>query len=168
MTGEVALPPHDERIVDLVQVQRLCNIWRMKGDRIVFTNGCFDILHRGHVEYLHEAAALGDRLVIGVNTDASVERLGKGDGRPYNDQDSRAKVLAALRLVDAVVLFDQDTPLELIQNIGPDVLVKGGDYTEDQIVGADLVRANGGEVRSLKLVDGYSTTGLVERIRNGG
>ena len=168
MTGEVALPPHDERIVDLVQVQRLCNIWRMKGDRIVFTNGCFDILHRGHVEYLHEAAALGDRLVIGVNTDASVERLGKGDGRPYNDQDSRAKVLAALRLVDAVVLFDQDTPLELIQNIGPDVLVKGGDYTEDQIVGADLVRANGGEVRSLKLVDGYSTTGLVGRIRNGG
>jgi D-beta-D-heptose 7-phosphate kinase/D-beta-D-heptose 1-phosphate adenosyltransferase len=154
--------------VDLVQVQRLCNIWRMKGDRIVFTNGCFDILHRGHVEYLHEAAALGDRLVIGVNTDASVQRLGKGDGRPYNDQDSRAKILAALRLVDAVVLFDQDTPLELIQTIGPDVLVKGGDYTEDQIVGAEYVRANGGEVRSLKLVDGYSTTATVEKIRHGG
>jgi D-glycero-beta-D-manno-heptose 1-phosphate adenylyltransferase len=168
MTADVAQAPLDKRIVDLVQVQRLCNIWRMKGDRIVFTNGCFDILHRGHVEYLHEAAALGDRLVIGVNTDASVQRLGKGDGRPYNDQDSRAKVLAALRLVDAVVLFDQDTPLELIQNIGPDVLVKGGDYTEDQIVGAEYVRANGGEVRSLKLVDGYSTTATVEKIRNGG
>jgi len=166
MTADVAEVPLDKRIVDLVQVQRLCNIWRMKGDRIVFTNGCFDILHRGHVEYLHEAAALGDRLVIGVNTDASVQRLGKGDGRPYNDQDSRAKVLAALRLVDAVVLFDQDTPLELIQNIGPDVLVKGGDYTEDQIVGAEYVRANGGEVRSLKLVEGYSTTRLVDRIRD--
>jgi rfaE bifunctional protein nucleotidyltransferase chain/domain len=165
MTADVAQAPLDKRVVDLVQVQRLCNIWRMKGDRIVFTNGCFDILHRGHVEYLHEAAALGDRLVIGVNTDASVQRLGKGDGRPYNDQDSRAKVLAALRLVDAVVLFDQDTPLELIQNIGPDVLVKGGDYTEDQIVGAEYVRANGGEVRSLKLVEGYSTTRLVDRIR---
>lgn len=166
MTTEVSTPL-DKRVVDLVQVQRLCNIWRMKGDRIVFTNGCFDILHRGHVEYLQEAAALGDRLVIGLNTDNSVRRLGKGDGRPYNDQDSRAKVLAAMRLVDAVVLFDQDTPLELIQAIGPDVLVKGGDYAEDQIVGAEYVRANGGEVRSLKLVEGYSTTGLVDRIRNG-
>jgi rfaE bifunctional protein nucleotidyltransferase chain/domain len=166
MTTEVSTPL-DKRVVDLVQVQRLCNIWRMKGDRIVFTNGCFDILHRGHVEYLQEAAALGDRLVIGLNTDNSVRRLGKGDGRPYNDQDSRAKVLAALRLVDAVVLFDQDTPLELIQAIGPDVLVKGGDYTEDGIVGAEYVRAIGGDVRSLKLVEGYSTTGLVDRIRNG-
>jgi rfaE bifunctional protein nucleotidyltransferase chain/domain len=154
--------------VDLVQLQRLCNIWRMKGDRIVFTNGCFDILHRGHVEYLQEAASLGDRLVIGVNTDSSVKRLNKGSDRPINDEGSRAKVLAALRLVDAVVLFDQDTPLELIQAIGPDVLVKGGDWTEDQIVGAAHVRAHGGEVRSLKLVDGYSTTALVERIRHGG
>lgn len=166
MTTEVSTPL-DKRVVDLVQVQRLCNIWRMKGDRIVFTNGCFDILHRGHVEYLQEAAALGDRLVIGLNTDNSVRRLGKGDGRPYNDQESRAKVLAAMRLVDAVVLFDQDTPLELIQAIGPDVLVKGGDYTEDKIVGAEVVKARGGEVRSLKLVDGYSTTGLVDRIRDG-
>lgn len=167
MTADVASPALDKRIMDLVQVQRLCNIWRMKGDRIVFTNGCFDILHRGHVEYLQEAATLGDRLVIGLNTDDSVRRLGKGDGRPYNDQDSRAKVLAALRLVDAVVLFDQDTPLELIQAIGPDVLVKGGDYTEDQIVGTEVVKARGGEVRSLKLVEGYSTTGLVDRIRHG-
>ncbi len=158
----------DRRVVDLVQIQRLCNIWRMKGDRIVFTNGCFDILHRGHVEYLHEAAMLGDRLVIGLNTDDSVKRLGKGDGRPYNDEQSRAKVLSALRFVDAVVLFDQDTPLELIQTIGPDLLVKGGDYTEDQIVGAAVVRAQGGEVHSLRLVDGYSTTDLVDRIRHGG
>lgn len=158
----------DRRVLDLVQVQRAVNIWRMKGDRIVFTNGCFDILHRGHVEYLQEAAALGDRLIIGVNSDDSVRRLGKATDRPYNDQDSRAKVLAGLRLVDAVVIFDQDTPLELIQAVGPDVLVKGGDWTEDKIVGADIVKARGGEVRSLKLVDGFSTTALVEKIRHGG
>jgi rfaE bifunctional protein nucleotidyltransferase chain/domain len=150
-----------------VSVQRLCNIWRMKGDRIVFTNGCFDILHRGHVEYLQEAAAMGDRLVIGLNSDSSVKRQNKGPERPLNDEQSRAKVLAALRLVDAVVIFDQDTPLELIQAVGPDVLVKGGDWSEDRIVGADLVKARGGEVRSLKLVEGFSTTSLVEKIRRG-
>jgi rfaE bifunctional protein nucleotidyltransferase chain/domain len=153
--------------MDLVSVQRLCNIWRMKGDRIVFTNGCFDILHRGHVEYLQEAAAMGDRLVIGLNSDSSVKRQNKGPERPLNDEQSRAKVLAALRLVDAVVIFDQDTPLELIQAVGPDVLVKGGDWSEDRIVGADLVKARGGEVRSLKLVEGFSTTSLVEKIRRG-
>lgn len=168
MTAGTLVAPTDKRILDLVSVQRLCNIWRMKGDRIVFTNGCFDILHRGHVEYLQEAAALGDRLVIGLNSDASVKRQNKGPERPLNDELSRAKVLAALRLVDAVVIFDQDTPLELIQAIGPDVLVKGGDWPEDKIVGADLVKARGGSVHSLKLVDGFSTTSLVERIRHGG
>jgi D-beta-D-heptose 7-phosphate kinase/D-beta-D-heptose 1-phosphate adenosyltransferase len=167
MTVEAVPTSADKRIVDMVQVQRLCNIWRMKGDRIVFTNGCFDILHRGHVEYLQEAAALGDRLVIGLNSDESVRRQNKGLERPLNDQDSRAKVLTALRLVDAVVIFDQDTPLELIQAIGPDVLVKGGDWTEDKIVGAGYVRSMGGDVRSLKLVEGFSTTSLVERIRRG-
>ena len=167
MTTGTLVAPTDKRILDLVSVQRLCNIWRMKGDRIVFTNGCFDILHRGHVEYLQEAAALGDRLVIGLNSDASVKRQNKGPERPLNDELSRAKVLAALRLVDAVVIFDQDTPLELIQAIGPDVLVKGGDWPEDKIVGADLVKARGGSVHSLKLVDGFSTTGLVEKIRHG-
>lgn len=167
MTAGTLVAPTDKRILDLVSVQRLCNIWRMKGDRIVFTNGCFDILHRGHVEYLQEAAALGDRLVIGLNSDASVKRQNKGPERPLNDELSRAKVLAALRLVDAVVIFDQDTPLELIQAIGPDVLVKGGDWSEDKIVGADLLKARGGSVHSLKLVEGFSTTGLVEKIRNG-
>ena len=167
MTTDAAVTTTDRRIVDLTNVKRLCNIWRMKGDRIVFTNGCFDILHRGHVEYLQEAASLGDRLVIGVNSDASVKRQGKGPERPLNDQDSRAKVLAALRLVDAVVIFDEDTPLALIEAIVPDVLVKGGDWTEDRIVGGDIVRKNGGEVRSLKLVDGFSTTALVEKIRRG-
>lgn len=167
MTAETTQVSIDKRVMDLVQVQRAVNVWRMKGDRIVFTNGCFDILHRGHVEYLQEAAALGDRLIIGLNSDDSVRRQQKGPERPLNDELSRAKVLTALRLVDAVIIFDQDTPLELIQAIGPDVLVKGGDWKEDQIVGADLVRTRGGEVRSLKLVDGFSTTALVEKIRHG-
>lgn len=167
MTTDLAQATADKRIVDLVQVQRLANIWRMKGDRIVFTNGCFDILHRGHVEYLQEAAALGDRLIIGVNSDASVRRLGKAADRPLNDQDGRAKVLAALRLVDAVVIFDEDTPLDLIKAVGPDVLVKGGDWRPEDIVGSDVVKKLGGEVRALKLVDGFSTTALVEKIRHG-
>lgn len=167
MTTELATAPTDKRIMDLVAVQRMVNIWRLKGDRIVFTNGCFDILHRGHVEYLEEAAALGERLVIGLNSDASVRRQGKGLDRPINDQDSRAKVLAALRSVDSVVIFDQDTPLELIQAIGPDVLVKGGDWSEDRIVGSEYVRTYGGQVKSLKLVEGFSTTALVEKIRHG-
>ena len=168
MTAETLQAPAHPHITDRVNVVRLANIWRLKSDRIVFTNGCFDILHRGHVEYLEEAAALGDRLIVGLNSDASVRRQGKGDDRPFNDQDSRAKVLTGLRQVDAVVIFDQDTPLELIQVIGPDVLVKGGDWKEEQIVGADVVKARGGEVRSLKLVDGFSTTALVEKIRHGG
>lgn len=167
MTAETTPANIDKRVMDLVQVQRAVNVWRMKGDRIVFTNGCFDILHRGHVEYLQEAAAMGDRLVIGLNSDDSVRRQQKGPERPLNDEASRAKVLTALRLVDAVVIFDQDTPLDLISAIGPDVLVKGGDWQEDQIVGADVVKERGGEVRSLKLVNGFSTTALVEKIRHG-
>lgn len=156
----------DKRVVDRVNAERLCNIWRMKGNRIVFTNGCFDILHRGHVEYLQEAAALRNDLVIGVNSDTSVKRLEKGADRPLNDQDSRAKVLSALRFVDAVVIFEEDTPLELTA-LAPDVLVKGGDWTEARIVGAKVVRANGGDVRSLKTVDGFSTTALVRGSRRG-
>lgn len=154
--------------MELLLAQRAVNVWRMKGDRIVFTNGCFDILHRGHVDYLQEAAALGERLVIGLNSDESVRRLDKATDRPFNDQESRAKVIAGMRFVDAVVIFDQDTPLELIKALQPDVLVKGGDWKPEQIVGADVVKARGGEVRSLKLVDGFSTTNLVEKIRNGG
>ncbi len=164
---EEATKSVDRRVVDLTTLVRQCNIWRMKGDRIVFTNGCFDLLHRGHVTYLQEAAALGDRLVIGLNSDSSVRRQGKGPERPLNDQDSRAKVLSALRLVDAVVIFDEDTPLGVIEAIVPDVLVKGGDWSEDRIVGAEVVRKNGGEVKSLGLVDGFSTTALVEKVRRG-
>jgi rfaE bifunctional protein nucleotidyltransferase chain/domain len=167
MSTIVAPETTDKRIFDRISAARMVNVWRLKSDRIVFTNGCFDILHRGHVEYLQEAAALGDRLVVGVNSDASVRRLGKGDDRPLIDQDSRAKVLAALRCVDAVVIFDEDTPLELITALQPDVVAKGGDWKPEQIVGADVVKARGGEVRSLKLVDGFSTTALVEKIRRG-
>ncbi len=168
MTPEVAQAPANPRILDRISLVRMANIWRLKSDRIVFTNGVFDILHRGHVEYLEEAAALGDRLIVGINSDSSVQRLGKGPDRPLNDQDSRALVLAALRCVDAIVIFEEDTPLEVIKAVTPDVLVKGGDWKADQIVGADVVKANGGEVRSLKLVDGFSTTELVRRIRHGG
>jgi D-glycero-beta-D-manno-heptose 1-phosphate adenylyltransferase len=167
MMTEVAQAPTDPRIMDRAALVRMVNVWRLKSDRIVFTNGCFDILHRGHVEYLQEAAALGDRLVIGVNSDRSVQRLGKGLDRPINDQDSRALVLAALRCVDAIVIFDEDTPLDLITAVQPDVLVKGGDWKPEQIVGADVVKARGGEVRSLKLVDGFSTTRLIDRIKHG-
>ena len=160
--------PATSRIMDLVVVQRMAHVWRLKSDRIVFTNGVFDILHRGHITYLEQAAAMGHRLVVGLNSDASVKRLGKGEDRPLNTEDDRAHVLAALRCVDAVVIFDQDTPLELIQAVHPDVLVKGGDWTVDKIVGGEYVKKYGGEVLSLPLVEGLSTTSLVERIRNGG
>lgn len=159
--------PAERRIMDLVQVRRMLNVWRLRGDRIVFTNGCFDILHRGHVQYLNEAAALGHRLVIGLNSDASVKRLGKAPDRPLNDQESRAAVLAGLRCVDAVVIFDEDTPLDLITALQPDVLVKGGDWKPEQIVGSKVVLANGGQVHSLAFVNGFSTTALVEKIKHG-
>lgn len=159
--------PPNAHVATLQDVQRLCAIWRMKGDRIVFTNGCFDILHRGHVTYLQQAAALGHRLVVGLNSDASVRRQQKAPERPLNNEESRALVLAALRCVDAVVVFDDDTPLHLITAIMPDVLVKGGDWSVDRIVGADVVKAAGGTVHSLPLVDGFSTTSLVEKIRKG-
>ncbi len=159
--------PPSTHVTTRSDLQRLCAIWRIKGDRIVFTNGCFDILHRGHVTYLQQAAALGHRLVVGLNSDASVRRQRKGPERPLNNEESRALVLAALRCVDAVVVFDDDTPLDLITAIRPDVLVKGGDWSVDRIVGADVVKAAGGTVHSLPLVDGFSTTSLVEKIRKG-
>jgi len=135
---------------------------------IVFTNGCFDILHLGHVTYLQQAAALGNSLVIGVNSDASVHRLSKGKERPFNPLADRTAVLAALEAVDLVVTFDEDTPLELIRQIRPDHLVKGGDWTPDSIVGADQVRSWGGKVHSIPFKYQRSTTELVKRIRSGG
>ncbi|MFW5782231.1 MAG: D-glycero-beta-D-manno-heptose 1-phosphate adenylyltransferase [Candidatus Muiribacteriaceae bacterium] len=137
--------------------------YRKNGKRIVFTNGCFDILHAGHVDYLIKSAELGDIFIIGLNSDSSVRRL-KGENRPLNDEFSRKKVLMGLKGVDNVVVFEEDTPLELIKAILPDVLVKGGDYKEDEIVGADIVRENGGEVRVIPFLPGYSTTSLIERI----
>ncbi|HSJ07444.1 MAG TPA: D-glycero-beta-D-manno-heptose 1-phosphate adenylyltransferase [Longimicrobiales bacterium] len=137
---------------------------RPRTDTVVFTNGCFDILHRGHVAYLHMARALGDRLVVGVNSDASVRRL-KGAGRPILNQEDRAFILAGLASVDAVTLFDEDTPAELIAALVPDVLVKGGDYSHAEVVGRDTVEAAGGRLVLIPFVEGRSTTDIVKRIR---
>ena len=136
---------------------------RRRSKRIVFTNGCFDLLHPGHARYLRAAKRLGDLLVVGLNSDASVRRL-KGASRPLVPQRDRCEVVAALEMVDYVVVFGEDTPYELIKQVQPDVLVKGGDWKPDDIVGADVVRARGGVVRSLRFAPGYSTTRLVERI----
>ena len=138
---------------------------RAKGSKIVFSNGCFDILHRGHVEYLAKAADFGDEMLIGLNTDASVKRL-KGRSRPINDEYARAIVLAGLEFVSAVVLFDEDTPYNLIKAVQPDVLVKGSDYKPEDIVGYDIVTAKGGRVETIDFVDGYSTTRTIEKSRN--
>ncbi|MFA5476442.1 MAG: D-glycero-beta-D-manno-heptose 1-phosphate adenylyltransferase [Bacteroidales bacterium] len=142
---------------------RLVAYWNFKNQKIVFTNGCFDILHRGHIDYLAKAADLGNVLVVGLNADASVSRL-KGAGRPVQDQDGRALVLAALRFVSAVVLFDEDTPYQLIKAVQPDVLVKGSDYKTDDIVGADIVKAKGGSVQTIDFLEGYSTSGIIRRL----
>ena len=148
------------RIFQLSTFNFQLSTWRSQGLRVVFTNGCFDLLHRGHVEYLAQAADKGDVLVVGLNTDTSVRRL-KGEGRPVNDQKARALVLASLAFVDAVVLFNEDTPLELIKEVHPDVLVKGADYKLEEIVGHDLVTDYGGNVVTIPLVEGYSTTKLL-------
>jgi rfaE bifunctional protein nucleotidyltransferase chain/domain len=145
----------------------LSRFGRPRSLRLVFTNGCFDILHRGHVEYLELARRLGDALVVGVNTDASVERL-KGPGRPVVPQADRALVLAGLESVDAVTLFDEDTPRSLIQSLLPDVLVKGGDYSLDGIVGREEVEAAGGEICLIPLIRGRSTSDLIRRIQREG
>lgn len=136
---------------------------KKEGKLVVFTNGCFDLIHRGHVEYLAVARSLGDVLVVGLNTDDSVRRL-KGEKRPLVDQESRAVVLSALESVSYIILFDEDTPLELIREIQPDILVKGSDYAIDQIVGADEVIRNRGRVETVALTEGFSTTDLIKRI----
>lgn len=142
-------------------------IWKFLGKKIVFTNGCFDILHPGHVDYLSRAADLGDILIIGLNSDASVKTLNKGPLRPIQDEQSRAFVLAGLGFVKAVCVFEESTPLELISAIVPDVLVKGGDWKPEQIVGADVVKAAGGRVLSLDFLPGFSTTSIEDKIRKG-
>ena len=140
------------------------NTWRQQGDKIIFTNGCFDLLHLGHLSYLAEARALGDRLVVGLNSDASVRRL-KGNHRPIHDIESRAMMLASLQFIDAVVVFEADTPLSLIESVLPDVLVKGGDYKPNQIVGYDVTIKHGGTVEVLSFLEGYSSTKIEARIK---
>jgi rfaE bifunctional protein nucleotidyltransferase chain/domain len=151
-----------DKILTYEQLPTVLANWRAVGERIVFTNGCFDLLHLGHVDYLEKARALGGRLVVGVNTDASVSVL--KPGRPLQDETSRARILAALAFVDAVVLFGEQTPLQLIEAVQPDILVKGDDYTIDGIVGHELVLARGGQVLTVPLVAGYSTTNIVKKI----
>jgi rfaE bifunctional protein nucleotidyltransferase chain/domain len=153
------------KIISVDYLPKLIANYRLKNQRIVFTNGCFDILHRGHVTYLAEAASLGHRLIIGINADASVQKL-KGTHRPIQDEASRCLILASLHVVSAVVLFNEDTPLELIKLIKPDYLVKGGDWAPSQIVGADEVLSYGGVVKSIPFIDGYSTTNIESKIKN--
>ncbi|WP_224996796.1 D-glycero-beta-D-manno-heptose 1-phosphate adenylyltransferase [Cesiribacter sp. SM1] len=152
------------KVYSLPALKQTLTEWRNEGQRIVFTNGCFDLLHLGHIDYLEKASQLGDRLVIGINSDLSVRRL-KGNSRPLQQEDARARLLAALAFTDAIVLFEEDTPLELIRQVEPDVLVKGNDYTVENIVGADFVLQKGGLVRTIELVEGCSTTALVNKIK---
>jgi rfaE bifunctional protein nucleotidyltransferase chain/domain len=152
------------KIVTRERLAQECNGWRVLGRKIVFTNGCFDILHHGHLDLLARAASLGNVLVVGLNTDDSVKRL-KGPTRPVTHEQDRLFQVASLLCTDLVCLFDEDTPEALIKLIKPDVLVKGGDYTIDKIVGADFVQQNGGEVHIIPFVEGYSTTGIIERIQ---
>ena len=153
-----------DKIFTLHELKLQIRRWRLLDKKIVFTNGVFDILHEGHIASLSEAALYGHILIVGVNADASVKRL-KGESRPVNNEGSRILLMASLVMVDAVILFEEDTPLNLITTILPDVLVKGGDYTIDQIVGAKEVMANGGEVKIVPILEGFSTTGIIERMK---
>ncbi|MDH5604581.1 MAG: D-glycero-beta-D-manno-heptose 1-phosphate adenylyltransferase [Cyclobacteriaceae bacterium] len=139
--------------------------WQKENKKVVFTNGCFDILHLGHVDYLEKSRNLGDKMVVGVNSDRSVSDL-KGPSRPVSDELSRTRVMASLAFVDLVVIFGEETPFELISKLKPDILVKGSDYLAENIVGADIVIANGGEVKTIDLVDGYSTSNVIKFIKN--
>lgn len=161
------------KIVDYKQLEKLVSTWKSDHQQVVFTNGCFDIIHRGHVEYLAEASDLGNKFILAVNSDASVKGLEKGSSRPIQDEYSRALIVAAFKFVDAVIIFDEQTPLELIQKIVPDVLVKGGDYEPNctdktdkkYIVGSDVVKANCGRVEVIKFVPGFSTSKIEAKIR---
>ncbi len=153
-----------EKIYTLPHLKRQIVSWKISGSTVSFTNGVFDILHEGHIFSLSQAAAEGDYLVVAVNSDASVKRL-KGPQRPVNNQNSRALLLASLLMVDAVIIFEEDTPLELVKELMPDVMVKGGDYTVEQIAGAKEVLANGGRVVINPLIEGISTTGIIEKMQ---
>ena len=161
------------KIVSTEEATRIVNGWKMKGENVVFTNGCFDILHQGHVVYLAKAAELGDRLVIGLNSDASIKKQNKGAERPINQQEAREIVLGALGFVDLIVLFENDTPINLIELLNPNTLVKGADYDPDEtditskkyIVGSDFVRQHNGQVAVIELEEGFSTTNLINKMK---
>lgn len=152
-----------KKIVTRKEAQRIVNEWKAQGEKIVFTNGCFDIIHKGHLCYLAQARDLGTKLVLGLNTDASIKRL-KGESRPIKEEESRALTVASFAFIDLVVLFDEDTPHELISQLLPNVLVKGSDYKVHDIVGADVVLQHGGEVKTIDFVQGYSTTNYVKKL----
>lgn len=154
------------KILKQPELDRLLAFWHFKGFKVVFTNGCFDIIHLGHIDYLAKAAGLGNILLIGLNTDNSTRRL-KGPTRPINDENSRAMILASFSFVDAVVLFDEETPYNLIKTVQPDILVKGADYKPEDIVGYDIVMAKGGKVETLEYLKGYSTSLIEKKIKEG-
>jgi rfaE bifunctional protein nucleotidyltransferase chain/domain len=153
-----------DKIVGLAEAKTRVQLWKKAGFKVVFTNGCFDLIHLGHVDYLEKARQLGDKLVLGLNTDDSVSRF-KGPERPLQDQNSRARVLASMQFIDLVVFFNEDTPFSLISELIPDILVKGSDYLTENIVGADVVKKAGGVVKTIDFVPGYSTTRIVEKIK---
>ena len=153
-----------EKILNQDQLRSRLDMWRFLENKIVFTNGCFDIIHLGHIDYLAKAADLGDKLIVGLNSDKSTRSL-KGLNRPITDESSRSIILSSFSFVDAVVLFDEETPLKLIKTVMPDILVKGADYSIDQIVGADIVVQNGGRVQTLNYLPGYSTTLIEQKIK---
>jgi len=153
-----------DKITSLSSLKTKIDNWQSEGKKVVFTNGVFDLVHIGHITYLSKAADLGDKLIIGLNSDASVKRI-KGEDRPVNDQNSRAALLASFFFVDAVVIFEEDTPLNLIKALMPDILIKGADYSVENIVGAKEIIANGGEVKTISFVEGYSSTSIIQKIR---
>jgi D-glycero-beta-D-manno-heptose 1-phosphate adenylyltransferase len=154
-----------QKIISQNELDRILSIWHFHNFKIVFTNGCFDILHRGHIEYLSKAAALGDILIIGLNSDQSVKNI-KGPARPVQDQETRALILASLQFVSKVVIFEESTPYELIKKIQPDVLVKGADYKPENIVGYDIVNSKGGEIVTIEFVEGQSSTELINKLNH--
>lgn len=164
MTNDDKYAKLKSKIVTAEEAATMIDIWHYMGLKVVFTNGCFDIVHFGHLNYLSRAANLGSRMVIGLNSDESVKKL-KGETRPVQDEMSRAHMLASMFFVDAVVIFNEDTPYELIKTIRPDILVKGSDYTIDKIVGADIVLQNGGKVETMDYIEGYSTSNVINKIK---
>ena len=153
------------KILNIKDLAKIINEWRLNGDKIVFTNGCFDLIHLGHLEILARSADLGDKLIVGINSDVSIKKI-KGNSRPIIEEDSRAKQLAAIEFIDAVILFNEDTPYDLINILKPDVLTKGGDYKKNDIVGNQLINKEQGKVVVIPLTQGYSTTSILEKIKN--